>query len=165
MKENDASDLVLNAIVEKVRRQFKLNINSLHGAPHWQRVKEIGFYLGRGTLVDLEVIRLFALLHDSKRENEYYDAEHGARAAEYVLELSRLGTLNLRKEQVQKLAYACRYHSDKKTEGDDLTIQTCWDADRLDLYRMGEIPNPAFLYTEAAKRQESLDFALKINTE
>jgi len=159
MRENDVSGFVF----EEVKRQFKLNVNSLHGIPHWWRVKEIGFYLAQETSVDLFVIQLFALLHDSKRENDDYDSEHGERAAEYILELSKAGRLSLNKKQIQQLMYACRHHTNKKAKSNDLTIQICWDADRLDLYRVGEIPNPAFLYTEMAKRREALDFALKIN--
>ena len=32
------------------------------------------------------------------------------------------------------LVHACRYHSDGLVEG-DVTVRTCWDADRLDLGR------------------------------
>jgi hypothetical protein len=34
----------------------------------------------------------------------------------------------------------------------DVTIQTCWDADRLDLGRVGIRPDPARMGTEAGKR-------------
>jgi hypothetical protein len=35
----------------------------------------------------------------------------------------------------------------------DITVQTCWDADRLDLPRVGIQPLPQFLCTEAAKKR------------
>ena len=34
----------------------------------------------------------------------------------------------------------------------DITVQTCWDADRLDLGRVGVYPEPARLCTDAARR-------------
>ncbi len=33
----------------------------------------------------------------------------------------------------------------------DITVQTCWDADRLDLGRVGITPNPRWLCTACAK--------------
>jgi hypothetical protein len=39
---------------------------------------------------------------------------------------------------------------------DDPTIGCCWDADRLDLWRVGAPPVPALLSTEAAKAPEFL---------
>ena len=43
----------------------------------------------------------------------------------------------------------------------DLTVQVCWDADRLDLGRIGMFPAPRFLCTEAARRQEIIDWAYR----
>ena len=37
-----------------------------------------------------------------------------------------------------------------------------WDADRLDLYRLGEILDEKYLHTEAAKKKEARDFPLKL---
>jgi uncharacterized protein len=45
---------------------------------------------------------------------------------------------------------ACRLHTDGHTEGDP-TLQACWDADRLDLGRVGITPKPHRLCTEAAR--------------
>ena len=42
----------------------------------------------------------------------------------------------------------------------DATIQTCWDADRLDLGRVGERPNPTYLGTKAARDPEFIKSAL-----
>jgi uncharacterized protein len=44
---------------------------------------------------------------------------------------------------------ACRLHTDGFTEGDP-TLQACWDADRLDLGRVGIMPKPHRLCTDAA---------------
>jgi uncharacterized protein len=41
----------------------------------------------------------------------------------------------------------------------DITIQTCWDSDRLDLGRVGITPHPRRLCTEAAKRPTTIKWA------
>ena len=45
------------------------------------------------------------------------------------------------------------------TKTDDLTIATCWDADRLDLLRVGVMPDPRYLVTEAARNAEVIEWA------
>jgi uncharacterized protein len=40
-----------------------------------------------------------------------------------------------------------------------VTIQTCWDSDRLDLGRVGIMPHPSLLCTEVAKRPETIKWA------
>lgn len=39
----------------------------------------------------------------------------------------------------------------KKTKGNGIAIQICWDADRLDLPRVGIIPDVKFLNSLAGK--------------
>ena len=39
------------------------------------------------------------------------------------------------------LHYACVHHTDGLTEG-DVSVQACWDADRLDWGRVGIRPAP-----------------------
>jgi uncharacterized protein len=41
----------------------------------------------------------------------------------------------------------------------DITVQTCFDADRLDLGRVGKIPDPRLLCTDAAKDPKTIDWA------
>jgi uncharacterized protein len=53
---------------------------------------------------------------------------------------------------------ACRGHTHERTHP-DVTIQTCWDADRLDLGRVGITPHPSRLCTQAAKRSETIKWA------
>ena len=48
------------------------------------------------------------------------------------------------------LTYAVRHHSDGLIEA-DVTVQTCWDADRLDLGRVGIVPRPDRLCTAHAR--------------
>ena len=41
----------------------------------------------------------------------------------------------------------------------DVTVQTCWDADRLDLGRVGIRPHPRYLCTPAARSAEVIEWA------
>ena len=155
-------DIFTTATAE-AKKQFKLDINSLHGIRHWERVRKIGAYLAARTGADFRVVTLFAALHDSCRENEGSDMLHGHRVVEYLLGLNKRGLLPIDiAKQLDQLMYACEHHSKRSAKSDDITIQTCWDADRLDLYRVGEIPNPAFLYTEAGKSAGAIEFALQL---
>ena len=45
---------------------------------------------------------------------------------------------------------ACHGHTHERNHP-DVTIQTCWDSDRLDLGRVGITPHPSRLCTEVAK--------------
>jgi uncharacterized protein len=53
-------------------------------------------------------------------------------------------------EQWTHLMEAIRWHSHGRTEAHP-TVQVCWDSDRLDLGRVGIIPDPQYLCTDAAK--------------
>src|SRR3989344_2626923 len=151
-------------LLDLITRQFKLDIDSDHGLPHWKRVEKIGQYLTEYTKADPEVVYLFSYLHDSKRENEDHDPEHGRRASLFIKELYNKGAnpLTISLEQLNQLIFACKYHSDPGGKSRDITIQTCWDADRLDLWRIGNMPNPVLLYTDIAKKEETIDFAWKL---
>lgn len=144
-------------------RQFKLGIGSEHGISHWKRVEEIGQYLAQHTKADSKIIYLFSYLHDLKRENEDYDSEHGLRASSFVKELYNKDILYISKEQLIQLTFACEHHNNSKIKSDDITIQTCWDADRLDLWRVGVMPDPYFLNTAIAKQEKTIEFSRKLN--
>ncbi|MGQ0511915.1 MAG: hypothetical protein ACT4P9_15030 [Betaproteobacteria bacterium] len=88
-----------------------------------------------------------------------YDPQHGGRAAESLIELAE-EIPNLAKEERELLAYACTRHSDGLTEA-ELTVQVCWDADRLDLGRVGHRPDPKRLCTPAAKDAELIEWAYR----
>jgi len=142
-----------NPILNIVRRQYKLALQGIHGLSHWERVEKFGLFLADATKADKTVISYFAYLHDSQRLDESEDAEHGKRASEFVGELYKSKVVQLSPVRLQQLQFACRYHNERKMfDIDDVTIQTCWDADRLDLPRIGIKPNPDYLYTETAKK-------------
>src|SRR5512141_1377120 len=62
--------------------QFPLGPNSIHGPNHWQMVERNGLLLAKETGANEIVVRLFALFHDSRRQNEGTDPDHGHRGAQ-----------------------------------------------------------------------------------
>jgi len=146
----------LKPIVQAILSEYGLPWDGTHGVSHWARVLENGLRLAEETGADTEVVRRFAVFHDSQRVNEGTDDDHGKRSAELAAKYRSL--LRLSDGQFHLLYEACVHHTDGMTEA-DITIQTCWDADRLDLGRVGIYPNPERLCTPAAKRSDMLDWA------
>lgn len=142
-------------LVDAVVGEFKLKINGVHGAAHWARVLENGRILAAETGADLDVVELFALFHDCKRKNEHDDPDHGKRAADFLETLRGL-LFEISDASFNLLYDACAYHNEGGTTG-HITIQTCWDADRLDLGRVGIRPKPERLCTLAAADPEILN--------
>lgn len=144
------STYTLSEIIDLSTKDFKLDINGHHGLPHWHRVAERGIRLALETGANVDVIVLFAYLHDAQRHDEDEDIHHGLRGADHALELGLKGHLRLTVEGINQLCYAIKHHSNGNLS-DDPTIATCWDADRLDLWRVGVTPAGRFLSTDAAK--------------
>lgn len=141
----------LELIVEESIKNYALGKYSAHNNWHWEKVEKNAQILALQTLdADKLVCRLFALLHDCKRENEENDPAHGRRAADYAKRLFNLGKLPIQKSQLEKLCEACANHNEGQVT-DDPTIGVCWDADRLDLMRVNIIPNPDLISTRAGK--------------
>lgn len=143
----------------EISRQLRLDVSSDHGLPHWRRVHALGDHLSKFVECDADVVALFSLGHDSQRMDESDDPLHGIRAATYAQSLQKQGRINISSEQLKQLMYACEHHSDPYAMSDDVTIRVCWDADRLDLYRVGIEPEDSLLYTQAAKTREVKEFA------
>ena len=112
---------------------------------------------GRGDGRRIEVVQLFAVLHDCRRISEGEDPDHGPRAAEFARTLRGL-VFELSDDDFGLLHRACAGHTHERTHP-DVTIQICWDADRLDLGRVGITPEPSYLCTAAARRPEMIAWA------
>ena len=67
-----------------VTKQFRSPKYSVHGPEHWRRVERNGLLLATRSGADIAVVRLFALFHDSRRQNDGRDDGHGTRGAEYA---------------------------------------------------------------------------------
>ncbi len=142
----------MQEVLDEACAGFKLSGSfSDHGLRHWEAVERNALALARATpKADETVAQLFALVHDSKRENENTDPDHGERAGDYVETLYKRGKLPVTVEQKDLLVYACKLHEKGQTS-DNPTIGVCWDADRLDLPRVGITPDPNLLSTKAGK--------------
>lgn len=136
--------------MNKILNDINLFKKSYHGIWHWEKVEKNALTLAKNNKADKTVVQLFALIHDSQRLNENEDPGHGQRAADFAKELFNQNKLNISVNQLEKLMIACQDH-EKGFISDDVTIGTCWDADRLDLTRVGIIPQKKYLSTQIAK--------------
>jgi uncharacterized protein len=148
---NDPSDIDLTPLWSLAAEQFALGAHTIHGPDHWQRVERNALRIAAATNgADVLVVRLFAVLHDSKRLNESHDPEHGLRAAQWAQQLRAQAQICVTEVQFELLSEACIWH-DKGKVSDDLTIGACWDADRLDLTRLGVRVLPELMSTKIGK--------------
>jgi len=112
-------------------------------------VRENGLRLAGLTGARADVVELFAYFHDACRHNDSHDPEHGARGADLARNL--VGSVfDLDPEGLSLLLEACIGHTRGETVA-EITVATCWDADRLDLARVGRMPRPDRLCTVAAR--------------
>ncbi len=151
------SDEITPLLIEAILNEYQLSWSGVHGITHWARVLENGLHLASITGAKTSVVALFAVFHDSKRTNEGRDPGHGRRGAEFGKILNGKA-FHLSGDDFTLFETACAYHTDRLTTG-DVTVQTCWDADRLDLGRVGIIPDPKHLCTAAAKEPKFLSWA------
>lgn len=121
-------------------RRWPEHLGKTHGVNHWDRVAKFGemlFVEG----ADMEVVKAFAYLHDSQRWDNAEDLEHGPRAAKFINTIRDSLLSALSDEQIAKLKRACELHTVEDRTG-DITIDICFDADRMDLLRVGIKPLP-----------------------
>lgn len=139
------------ALLEAVRDQMSLDLDSVHGPDHWRQVALNGLLLAQETGADPVVVRLFALFHDARRLDEWTDPEHGPRGGELALAWCGV-RYELDDRRLGLLVRACRAHTSAQSPTGDVTVDTCIDADRLDLPRVGMMPDPERLLTDPARR-------------
>jgi len=135
-------------------RQNGMRAWGLHGLAHWWRVRHNGLLVADAMGANPRVVRLFAIFHDSHREDDGYDREHGPRAAAWLARV-RNGDRNahgaceatftaigaLAAAEFESLRAACELHT-RATHHDDPSVAACFVADRLDLSRVGFQPDP-----------------------
>jgi len=147
----------LKPLVHRILEDYSLRSDGTHGVGHWARVLENGLRLAEATGAKVEVVQLFAVFHDSRRVSDGVDDDHGQRGADLAAEL-RGSLFDLSDDNFDLLCFACAHHTDGLVEA-DITIQVCWDADRLDLGRVGIVPAPKKLCTPAAKTWDLIGWA------
>lgn len=122
------------------------DLGTTHGVEHWDRVARFGKMLYQ-VGVDMEVVTTFAYLHDSERMNNSEDIDHGLRASKLIDTIRQTRLRYLNDEQIEKLKRACELHTIVHKTG-DVTIDACFDADRMDLFRVGIKPSPERMATK-----------------
>lgn len=125
-------------------------LDNVHGMPHWRRVERNGELLATPEC-DLTVIRCFAYLHDSCRRDNETDYYHGPRAALFIDTIKDSYLKGLTEQQIALLKEAVAKHTSDPRTGNP-TVDACFDADRLDLVRVGIRPNPSKMASEKGKQ-------------
>jgi len=149
--------LITPRLIKRLRDKFALNWNGIHGASHWSRVRLNGKILSNINEADFDVIEYFAFLHDVCRQNDGTDPQHGLRAAEFA-KFELRNEIILNDEQFDILTIAMEGHTGG-FDHENLTVETCWDSDRLDLGRVGKCPDAMFLCTKVARNAELIKAA------
>ena len=138
-----------DALWDHVAKEFQCGLKSIHGPDHWLRVERKGLEIAASNGAIVELVRLFAVLHDSRRESDSFDLEHGERASRYAESLRGV-FFSLSDPHFELLEYACVWHTHGYVS-EDPTIGACWDADRLDLTRVGLAPLAEFMSTDLGR--------------
>ena len=139
-------------IVRVVRDYFhqRWTLSKTHGIEHWDRVYSNGMKLIEPGVNRL-VVALFAYLHDSCRISDEEDIDHGKRASVLIDNLRSTMLKDVSDYEIALLKLACYLHTTTPNTGNP-TIDACFDADRLDLWRVGITPNPNKLATEKGRK-------------
>lgn len=145
----------LKRIESFAKERFSLGPDSYHGLAHWKRVLDNGMYLTSRLNLNTDFIHHFAWLHDCCRENESFDPDHGDRAAVFAKTLYKK-EIQLKQELFDKLLFALENHN-RGMVSDDLQIGVCWDADRLELGRVGIYPDSKYMSTPLGKKEGLID--------
>jgi uncharacterized protein len=155
---------IVHKALAVVRPRFRLNFRGgIHGLPHWSRVWYHGRALAHAMNVDPAILAWFAFLHDSQRQHDGRDPDHGRRAADFATQLRQQGVIDeLDPPAFERLCEAMRLHSDGHLLGDP-AVQACWDADRLDLGRVGIRPLPQRLCTAYARQTWVIQEAISMS--
>jgi uncharacterized protein len=141
--------MISQEVLSLLRKESEFFYSPIHGIEHWQTVERNGHYLASFNDADTQVLSYFAHFHDCMRENEHIDLGHGPRGASFAKKYRDLIPLN--NVQFKQLTDACKGHTYGERP-ECITINTCWDSDRLDLHRVGIMPQAEYLYNEEAKR-------------
>jgi uncharacterized protein len=149
--------IITPELLRRILNGYALPPLGAHGVTHWARVLENARKIAQQVGADEQVVELFAVFHDARRRNEAIDPGHGRRGFQLAREL-RGAFFELDDGKFALLEHACNEHTSGFTSA-DLSVQACWDADRLDLLRVGIRPDPRYLCTQAAKDASFLEWA------
>lgn len=159
MQENvELPACITPQLIEKIKESYQLNWDGMHGWRHWVRVYENGLKLAQQNGANQLVVALFAFTHDMAREHDQWDDSHGPRAAQKIRAELQGVFFQLQPEELEMLVSAVELHTNGLLEA-HITVQTCWDADRLDLGRAGIRPIAQRLCTPEARDPATIEWA------
>ena len=142
----------ISALKDYIEENKQVWHSPFHGINHWDNVWMNGQEIGWAVDADMEVVEYLSYLHDCQRWSEGSDWLHGPRAAQFAHENREL--FDLSSSQFKDLIGAVAGHTKLQPgckAGENPTIAACWDADRLDIWRVGYAVDPRYLFTERAK--------------
>ncbi len=153
----DLVSVIRPEFVKLILDQFPIEVEGIHGILHWARVLHNGRHICKYTSARQDVVEYFALLHDSRRFSNGGDYLHGPRAARFAASI-REEWISLDDEGFRLLQQAVHGHT-RGGCGADISVQACWDSDRLDLGRVGIQPIPRRLCTPPAREEATIRMA------
>ena len=132
----------------------------IHGEGHWKCVAMAGLWIAeRMPVANADFILVFAQLHDMMRVNDGHDPWHGQRAA--LLYRKLVATRQAR--EWEAMGFALSFHqAGFRSEHQDPNVGICWDADRVNLWRVSIEPDPALLSTEAGSSREAIEYGRQL---
>lgn len=137
---------------------LKTAIDSIHGYDHWRGVERRGHYIAERNGADKKVVSAFAFTHDIGRTSDSKEPGHGQCGADIIREFFVAEVFDLNARQYEQLLQAVTEHDIETAQSSDITVQTCWDADRLDLPRLYVFPDKNRLCTEVGKSEETFHY-------
>lgn len=164
-----------------VLQDYPLNgVPSAHGIDHWMRVRTNAKLLLLAEWSDasevppqheelthsrarfMAMTGLFAYVHDCQRNHDGRCFEHGGAAERWLLRKRNAFLSLFSNEEIEMVAATCAVHTSADTEDDLQQIvgepnllflcRVCLDADRLDLWRVGQRPDPHYMMTARGKQ-------------
>lgn len=131
-----------HSLLSEVQQGATHASSPLHGDKHWRAVAAAGIEIAGNNFEQRAVALAFGMIHDCQRLNDDWDPEHGLRAASWASRSQQLAGL-IGKEGRNLVSQACLDHENGFTSNDE-TIGLCWDADRINLWRVGVCPDQRF---------------------
>jgi uncharacterized protein len=134
----ELKDVDTVGLLRETEGRFTLGAGSVHGPAHWRAVLSNGMKLADELEADRAFVAVFALLHDSQRDNEWHDPHHGARSAKVAKEINGR-FFDFEPGRLERLTEALHWHDAGRVHK-DIDISCCWAADRIELRRVGIEP-------------------------
>lgn len=121
---------------------------AVHGVSHLMSVAATAARIAHATGEDVMSATVGGFLHDCARQNDGNGEGHARESAQMARSIivKHFGELD-----VNRICSAIADHAAGKTTADGLAA-AIWDADRLDLARLGIVVDPAYLSTALARR-------------